>query len=68
MIPVCQDEISRRPAGTSRFAGIKFQPVQAGQISPYDYMRKFNLKPVTWENFPPFICLDLHAFSLNFSL
>ena len=24
----------------SRFAGMKFQPVQPGQISPYDYMGK----------------------------
>ena len=29
----------------SRFAGMKSQPVQPGQISPYDHMRKVNFVP-----------------------
>ena len=50
----------------SRFAGIKFHLVQPGQISPYDYMWKLNFVTARRDNFPPGICLDLHAISFEF--
>ena len=37
----------------SRFVGMKFQPVQPRQISPYDYMWKLNFVPARWDSFPP---------------
>ena len=46
----------------SRLAGMKFQPVQLRQISPYDYMWKFNFVLAMRGSFPPIIWLDLHAF------
>ena len=46
----------------------EFQPVQPRQISPYDYMWKLTFVAARQDSFPPSICLDLHAFSLNFSL
>ena len=52
----------------SRFARIKLQPVQPRQISPYDYMWKLNFILARRDSFPPAIWLDLHAFSLYFSL
>ena len=42
----------------SRFAGMKFQPVQRGQLSSYDYMQKLNFIPARQDNFPPGICLS----------
>ena len=53
MIPVCRDE---------------FQPVQPSQISPYDYMWKLHFVLASRDSFSPIIWLDLHAFSLDFSL
>ena len=53
MIPVCQGEISSRPAG---------------QISPYDGVWKLNFLPVRRGSFPPGISSDWYAISLNFSL
>ena len=50
----------------SRFAGMKFQPVQPGHISPYNYMWKLNFITARRDSFPPAICLDLQALSLNF--
>ena len=47
---------------------MKFQPVQPRQISPYDYMWKLNFVMARRDSFPPGIWLDLHAFSLDFSL
>ena len=38
------------------------------QISPYDYMWKLNFVLARRDSFPPGIWLDLHAFSLDFSL
>ena len=52
----------------SRLAGVKFQPVQSRQISPYDYIRKLNFVLARRDSFPPGIRLDLHTLSLNFSL
>ena len=49
-------------------AGVKFQPVQPRQISPYDYMWKLNFVLARRESFPLGIWLDLHAFSWDFSL
>ena len=49
-------------------AGMKFQPAQPRQISPYDYMWKLNFILARRDSFPPGIWLDLHAFSLDFSL
>ena len=46
----------------SRFAGMKFQPVEPGQILPYDYMRKLNFVLARRDSFPTGICLDLYAF------
>ena len=51
MIPVCRDEIST---------------CTAGQISPYDNMRKLNFVPARLDSFPLGICLDLYAISFNF--
>ena len=51
----------------SWFAWIKFQPVQPGRISPYDYMKKLNFIPVRRSRFPPGICLHLYIFSSNSS-
>ena len=42
----------------SRFASIKFQPVQPGHISPYDYMCKSIFTPASWDRFPPGIWLQ----------
>ena len=52
MIPVCRDEIATRPAGAF--------------ISPYSYMWKLNFITIRRDSFPPAICLDLQALSLNF--
>ena len=52
----------------SRFAGMKFHPVQLGQILPYYYMWKLNFVPARWDCFPPDNCLDLYTISLNISL
>ena len=51
MIPVCRDEISTRPAG------------------PYFTLRlhvEIKFHHGKRESFPPAICLDLQALSLNF--
>ena len=48
-----------------RFARMKFQPVQPGQVSHYDYMRKSSFIPARQDSFPPAICLDLLTFSLD---
>ena len=77
-IPAKRDKISYQLTGImlsppkvvikwSRLAGMKFQPVQPGQVSPYDYMWKSDFAPARQDSFPPSVCLDLHAFSLNFS-
>ena len=42
----------------SSFAGMKFQPVQPGQISPSDYMGKSIFIPAKRDRFPPGICLQ----------
>ena len=42
----------------SRFAAMKFQPVQPGQISLYDCMGKSIFIHVRQEKFPPGICLQ----------
>ena len=51
----------------SRFACIKFQPVQPGHISLYHYMRKSIFTPASWDRFPPGIWLqrpiDSHWFT-----
>ena len=52
----------------SRFARMKFQPIQPEQISSYDYMGKSDFIPARRDSFPSGTCLDLYAFSLNFSL
>ena len=46
--------------------GMKFHPVQPRQISLYDYMWKLNFVLARRDSFPPGICLDLYAISLNF--
>ena len=51
MIPVFRDEISNRPAGAD---------------FTYDYMWKLNFASTRRDSFPPGICLDLYAFSLDF--
>ena len=53
MIPVCQDEISPRPAGTDL---------------TLQNMWKLDFVPERRDSFPLSICLDLHAVSLNFPL
>ena len=53
---------------SSWFGWMNFQAVQPGQISPYDYIWKLNFVPARWDSFPHSTCLDLCAFSLNFSL
>ena len=45
---------------------MKFQPVQPGKISLYDYMRKLNFIPVRQDSFPHGICLNLFTFLLVF--
>ena len=49
----------------TEFAGMKFQPVQLGQISPYEYMWKLNFVRARRDSFPIGISLDLNALSLN---
>ena len=44
-----------------RFAGMKFQPVQPGQIFLDDYTWNPNLVPARRDSFSPGICLDLHT-------
>ena len=53
MIPVCLDEISPRPAGTDLTLRLHVE---------------INFVPAWRDSFPPSICLDLCAISLNFSL
>ena len=50
----------------SSFAGVKFQLVQLGKISPYDYMGEFNFIPARQVSFSPGICLDLLTFYFTF--
>ena len=52
----------------SQLAAMKFQPVQPRQISLYDYMWKLHFVLARRDSFPPGIWLDLHTFSLDFSL
>ena len=42
----------------SRFAGMKFQPLQPEPISPYNYMSKSTFNPPRRDRFPPDICLQ----------
>ena len=53
MIPVCRDEISPRPAGTDLTLRLHVE---------------IKFRPGKAGQFPPGICLDLYAISLNFSL
>ena len=53
MIPVCWDEISPRPAGTDLTLRLHVE---------------IKFRPGKAGQFPPGICLDLYAISLNFSL
>ena len=53
MIPVCLDEISPRPAGTDLTLRLHVE---------------IKFRPGKAGQFPPGICLDLYAISLNFSL
>ena len=50
----------------SRFTGMKFQPIQPGQILPYGYMEKSIFIATRWDRFPPGIYLrktiDSHRF------
>ena len=48
----------------SRFAGMKFQLVQRGQIPSYEYKGKSDFIPVRRDSFPPGNFLDLYAFSI----
>ena len=48
----------------SRFTGMKFQPVQRGQIPSYEYKGKSDFIPVRRDSFPPGNFLDLYAFSI----
>ena len=45
---------------------MKSQPVQPGQILPYDYIGKLNLILAKRDNFPPGFYLDLYAFFRKF--
>ena len=47
----------------SRLAGMKFQPVQRREISPYDYMRKLNFVPARQDS--PLLGICMH-FLWNF--
>ena len=49
-----------------RFAEVRFQPVQSGQISPYDYMGNLNFISARRDSFSPGISLDLYMFSFTF--
>ena len=67
--PVGRVEISCRPTRIhviTTFAEMKFQPVQPGQNSPYDYMGKSSFIPARRDRSPPCICLiktiDFHWF------
>ena len=53
MIPVYRDEISPRPAGTDLTLRLHVE---------------IKFRPGKAGQFPPGICLDLYAISLNFSL
>ena len=53
MIPVCRDEISARPAGTDFTLRLHVE---------------IKFRPARRDSFPLGLSLDLHAFSLNFSL
>ena len=50
----------------SLFSGMRFQPVQLGQILPGDYMGKSNFIPARRDSFAPGICLDLFLFLFFF--
>ena len=47
---------------------MKSQPVQPGQILPYDYIGTLNFIPGKWDNFPRGFYLNLNTFPFNFSL
>ena len=47
---------------------MKFQAVQEGQISRYDYVGKSNFIPEERDSFLPSVCLDFYTLSFNFSL
>ena len=49
----------------TRFAGMKSQPVQPGQILPYDYIEKLNFIPARQDTFPPGFYLDLYNIFLQ---
>ena len=50
----------------SLFAETKFQLIQPGQISTFDYMGESNLILARQDSFSPSICLDLPIISFNF--
>ena len=52
----------------TRFAGMKSQPAQQGQILPYDYIGTLNFIPARRDNFPRGFYLNLNTFLFNFSL
>ena len=52
MIPVCRDEVSHRPAGTNLTLRLHVE---------------IKFVPARRDSFPPGICLDLYAISLDFS-
>ena len=50
-----------------RFAGIKFQPVQPGQISTYDYLWILTFLPALRDSFPLiFIYICMHFLEFFF--
>ena len=47
------------------FADMKFQPVQPGQISPYDYIGESSFLQARRDSFPRGICINVFTFSFK---